>query len=928
MVSVRNINNIKTTIIGVLLFFAVTVKVYSQFQLPVENFQLNTIGASDQNWGVTRAEDGSVYVANTMGLLRFDGLVWNLYQLPNKTVIRSVLALGDKIFTGSYEEFGYWQWDEFGDLKYNSLKTLVEGDQIKDQEIWKIKSIGDEVFFQSFGRLFKLKEQEISVLELPSLLISINVVDNQLYLSSKSNGIFILQDDVVVPVVDDEVLHKSNIISVSKKGANLFITTSLNGCFVYNKEEGLQEFKSEINNRIKEDLLNSFSVLEDGRMVFGTIKNGLYIASNQGSVLFHFNRENSLENNTVLNHSTFDNKTLWIALDNGLSKVFLDQPSYFKDKTGQLGVVYAVTEYQGKLFLGSNTGLYFVQNDMLHFVEGSQGQVWFLKVIDGELICGHNSGTFLVSEKSFERISDFAGGWTLKAFPNRPNEYVIGSYIGLAHLKKVKGRWISTRLITTTMPFRYVEFETPYVIWAAHAYKGLYRFKLNEDGSFDQMINFKNKGLTSEYNVKIVNVNGGIRFKTNSGWMKYDEVLDELVEDDLLNNSIGSNSSILFSETSGTQVGIKNNQGIFIKEHILDTASVSVVNPIIHKKILIGKELLTKVNSKTIINIVDGFSYVNTFEKDLKLQPARIAKIIVNQETVPLDYEVELPYRNNSIEIYFTAPKNEAYQYQYRLHHEDSWKSLATNKLFLENLKERNYNLEYRVVNSNLNYSETSQFNFEVLPPWYATTLGYFIFTLIGLLIVGLIYLYQRRKLKRKEAQIKADFDRKQKLLLEEKEIEAQQKLLELKANALKSELKLKSKRLADSAMELGKKNEAFQNLRNELLHNREYINNEYWLKKVIRQINKEIEDKDQWALFERNFNQVHEEFFKKLAQINNKLTPKDLKLCAYIKMNLSNKEIAPLMNITVRGVETHRFRLKKKLDLKEENIFEFIKTL
>jgi len=493
MVSVRNIKNIKTTIIGVLLFFAVTIKAYSQFQLPVENYELNAIGASNQNWGVTRADDGSVYVANTMGLLRFDGLVWNLYQLPNKTVIRSVLALGDKIFTGSYEEFGYWQWDIYGDLKYTSLKNSLELDQIKDQEIWKIKSIGDEVFFQSFGRLFRLKDQQLSVIELPSLLIAINVVEDQLYLSTKSNGVFMLRNDIVVPVVDHKILHESNIISVSKKGANLFITTSLNGCFVYNKEEGLQEFKSEINDRIKEDLLNSFSVLDDGRMVFGTIKNGLYVASNQGSVLYHFNRENSLDNNTVLNHSTFDNKTLWIALDNGLSKVFLDQPSYFTDKTGQLGVVYAVTEYQGKLFLGSNTGLYFVQNDTLHFVEGSQGQVWFLKVIDGELICGHNSGTFLVSEKSFERISDFAGGWTLKAFPNRPNEYVIGSYIGLAHLKKVKGRWISTRLSKTTMPFRYVEFETPYVIWAAHAYKGLYRFKLNEDGSFDQMINFKNK---------------------------------------------------------------------------------------------------------------------------------------------------------------------------------------------------------------------------------------------------------------------------------------------------------------------------------------------------------------------------------------------------------------------------------------------------
>lgn len=920
--------SLKTTIVSLLLFFVCTIKGVAQYNLPVENFDLNAIGASNQNWGVAQAEDGSVYVANTMGLLRFDGLVWELFQLPNKTVIRSVLAIGDKVYTGSYEEFGYWQWDSYGNLTYTSLKSSVAPNQIKDQEIWKIKSIGNQVFFQSFGRLFRLKDEQLSVIELPSLLIAIDVVEDQLILSTKSNGIFRLQEDTVVQVIDDELLHKSNIISVSKKGTNLFITTSLNGCFVYNKKEGLQEFKSEINDRIKEDLLNSFSVLDDGRMVFGTIKNGLYIASNQGSVLYHFNRENSLDNNTVLNHSTFDNKTLWIALDNGLSKVFLDQPSYFRDKTGQLGVVYAVTEYHGKLFLGSNTGLYFVQNDSLHFVEGSQGQVWFLKVINGELICGHNSGTFLVSENSFERISDFAGGWTLKAFPNRPNEYVIGSYIGLAHLKKENGRWISTRLSKTTMPFRYVEFETPYVIWAAHAYKGLYRFKLNEDGSVEQMVNFKNKGLTSEYNVQIINVNGGIRFKTNSGWMKYDAVLDELIEDELLNNSIGADSSILYSETSGTQVAIKNSKGIFVKEHILDTTSVAVVSPFIHKKILIGKELLTKVNSKSIINIVDGFSFVNTFKKQTELQPARISKIAVNQNEILLHSKVELPNRNNAIEIYFTAPMNEAYHYEYRLHHEDLWKSLVSNRLYLENLKERNYSLEYRVVNENSEQSETLEFNFVVLPPWYATPLGYFIFTSIGLLIVGLIYLYQRRKLKRKEAKIKADFDKKQELLLEEKEIEAQQKLLELKAEALKNELKLKSKRLADSAMELGKKNEAFQNLRNELLHNREYIKNEYWLKKVIRQINKEIEDKDQWALFERNFNQVHEEFFKKLAQINNKLTPKDLKLCAYIKMNLSNKEIAPLMNITVRGVETHRFRLKKKLDLKEENIFEFIKTL
>ena len=900
----------------------------AQFQLPVKNFDLNSIGASNQNWGVTKADDGMVYVANSMGLLRYDGLVWNLFELPNKTVIRSVLAVGDKIYSGSYEEFGYWQSDEFGNLNYHSLVAYIDLNFIKNQEIWNIKVLGDTIYFQSFGHLFSYNENGITVIDVPSLLISIDVVEDQLYLSTQSDGVFTLNDGQPTLVVDADVLHQSNIISVSKRESKLFITTSLHGSFTYDKKEGLLPFNTEINDYIKSDLLNNFSVLTDGRMIFGTIKNGVYITSSQGTVLFHINRGNSLDNNTVLNHASFDDHSLWIALDNGLSEVYLDQPTYFEDKTGQLGVVYAVVEFEGALFLGSNTGLFYLQNEQLHFVEGSQGQVWFLKVIDGTLICGHNSGTFIASQHQFKRISSFSGGWTLKPFPNNSDEYVLGTYIGLEHLKKTNGVWSSKRMGDAVMPFRYVEFESPKVIWAAHAYKGLYRVYLRDDGTFDRMVSYADKGITSPYTIKIVNLNGGIRFKTNTGWMKYDAVLDQLIDDELLNSAIGTDSDVLYSEANGTQVGIKTKEGIFIKEHILDSIKFSVINPIIQKKVLIGKELLTKVNSKTIINIVDGFSYVNLFKPLPQLHAPQLQRLVVANQPVALDSRVQLPYGTNSISFHFTAPKNENYSYQYRLNTNDTWKPLATNVLNLENLKERFYTLEYRVVNSNSNTSAIRYFEFEVLPPWYQTLWGYLFLSLLILLLVVVVYSYQRIKIKRKELQIKAEFDQKQQKLIREKELETQQQLLEHKAELLQNEIKLKSKRLADSAMELGKKNEAFQNLRDEILHHRDYISNEYWLKKMIRQINKEIEDNDQWALFEKNFNQVHEEFFHKLSKINSKLTPKDLKLCAYIKMNLSNKEIAPLMNITVRGVETHRFRLKKKLNLDQETIFEFIKSL
>jgi len=82
----------------------------------------------------------------------------------------------------------------------------------------------------------------------------------------------------------------------------------------------------------------------------------------------------------------------------------------------------------------------------------------------------------------------------------------------------------------------------------------------------------------------------------------------------------------------------------------------------------------------------------------------------------------------------------------------------------------------------------------------------------------------------------------------------------------------------------------------------------------------------DDWEKFSYHFDQVHSNFIKRLKQGYPNLTPKDQKLCAYLRMNLTSKEIAPLLNISVRGVEISRYRLRKKLSLnKEENLSEFM---
>lgn len=72
----------------------------------------------------------------------------------------------------------------------------------------------------------------------------------------------------------------------------------------------------------------------------------------------------------------------------------------------------------------------------------------------------------------------------------------------------------------------------------------------------------------------------------------------------------------------------------------------------------------------------------------------------------------------------------------------------------------------------------------------------------------------------------------------------------------------------------------------------------------------------DDWDSFAQNFDQVHNDFLKRLKNKYPQLSPRDLKLCAYLKLNLTTKDMAPLLNISVRGIEISRYRLRKKIDL------------
>ena len=168
----------------------------------------------------------------------------------------------------------------------------------------------------------------------------------------------------------------------------------------------------------------------------------------------------------------------------------------------------------------------------------------------------------------------------------------------------------------------------------------------------------------------------------------------------------------------------------------------------------------------------------------------------------------------------------------------------------------------------------------------------------------------------------------KRKLDLEkEKELERQR--TRARNEMLQEEILNQNRKLADTAMNLVRKNEMLLKIKKELdqvARRRDDETPSKALLKMEHLIDAHLINEEDWQVFEANFNQLHHQFFQRLKNQYPELTPGDLRLAAYLKMNLSSKEIAPLLNISLRGVENKRYRLRQKMGLGGQvNLTEYL---
>ena len=214
-------------------------------------------------------------------------------------------------------------------------------------------------------------------------------------------------------------------------------------------------------------------------------------------------------------------------------------------------------------------------------------------------------------------------------------------------------------------------------------------------------------------------------------------------------------------------------------------------------------------------------------------------------------------------------------------------------------------------------------YQFEIRPPWYLTRFAYAGYVFLVLLLVRVSFLIHHNHLKKQ----KKEMENKQQEELDRQRLLAEQRFIALEKEKLESEINHKSKEISSSALELANKNRILDELKNEILHLKTLNKNQASpFNRLIKMIDNNLNQKDDWQLFETNFNHLNSSFYGQLHNEYPELTSKDLRFCAFLKINLTTKELAALLNMSVRSLELKRFRLRKKLNLKhEENLVDFL---
>lgn len=940
------------------------------------NYGIEDYKAGTYNSDISQDSQGIIYVANHYGVLSFDGTSWKLICQPvNKTTVRS-LAIDNagKMYVGCQNEFGYMHTSPQGQVSYVSLLDKVPEDMRNFNDVWKIVILNESVIFFSFNALFILKDDTLKIVRPKKRFQFIEMIYQDIYVMEEANGLMRFNDDKdVLEPIDLGVTFKQKLaFLLPHENNNILIGTIDDGIYIYDGKV-LKEWDTPLQNLFRKYKISNGVILSNGYYLLGTINNGILMVNLNGELIQSLNESKGLQSNKIDASFIDRHGNLWLGVDNGIDYVEISSPfTYIGKKNNLSGSVLNTYISDSDFFIATTQGLYHnslkrSSNSIKHHshlfeqLDELSNSTYTIQEFDNNLIVGNHNGTFEFKNNHFNPIFDQPGGWTYFRWAADTNYIIGGTYFGLVLFQKINQSWkVKNTIKGFTESSRIMVQDDSLNIWIAHGYKGVFKIKLNSTLDSAESVQFYNSknGFPSDLFISVFRIRNEILFGTEKGIYYYEGSSNKmkLHPEYVLIFDPNKHARFLKEDSKGNIwfiIGDEKNDETGYLEPLLNGGFKKHIKPFHKLKGLhvAGFENINFYKDQVFIGSKKGLIHYDPTIKSNYDQPFGVVlNEIVATSTNTLIYgtvfphflkpddikqaiepekPIGLPFKMNALNFEFSAPlfdsQNEIKYSCYLEGHDDEW-SIWSERTIKEytNLREGNYIFRVKAKSSFGKESEITTFRFFISPPWYRSIASYITYALLAIGLVVMLTIIQGKRFEIE----------KRKLRLEQiKEIRHHQAekvkiILENEYNLVSASKEKLESDLAINTLYLAQLNEKLIEVRRKLSGLAEKSSGELKrpIETIITDINNSINNEEQWDQFKFFFNQAHKDFLQRLTEKYPDLTSADINVAALLRMNLNSKKIASMLNISTKGLDAARLRIRKKINLDtSESLTEFM---
>ena len=913
----------------------------------VRSYSVSDYNAGIQNWSIAQDERGVMYFGNNNGLLEFDGSAWRLYELPTKGIVRAIYISKDgRIYVGSYEEFGYFVRTPYNTLEYHSLKDEVKDFTFHNDEIWNIVCVQGEIVFQSFGSLFFYNGNSVEGTRMKSLPLNLFQVGNTFYSQRINGGLCVFSDRKMEELIPRKAFGNSDVLAGLPYDDAVLMLTRNQGGFLY-RDGRVEKWETECDDVFRKHTINRAVMTKDSCYVVGTISDGIYALDKKGKLIWKVNTDNKLQNNTVLKLYCDDDNNIWTALDEGIAYIHNNSLIYYYEPPfRKIGMVYDVLVRENEAYIASNQGLYWLKDGKAELVPGLEEQAWFVDEWGKQIFCGHNKGTFLISGLKSKQVADAKGGMCMEKIELKEQSFLLEGTYALLNLytETASGEYYFTRSLRGfSHMIRHIEVDHQGNIWAKHLRNGLYRFRIDPDMKLVKDVRkYESLGEVEGGSFTLFKINGRVVFSNGEYFYTYEDMTDSIVPYETMNEQLAELREIkTVSRASGDRYWFVGDRTVYLVKCAINTFDIELRIPYslfdglaVEER---GSVAYDKRNNHSYLCLNNAIARIETDSSSLYKSRVKRSlwisgmraidefsgerKTLVAQPGV----RVESEFNTVSFTLCYPVYSDYTYKVRYKLDgYSEQWvpSGRSLQKMYAR-LPYGNYIFQAEIYNTDRVLASV-ELPFEILSPWYLSYWAVGSYILAGLCLLALLQYLVYRFVKKKKDRV---IERQR--VAHQAELERQEKkIVELEKEQLEADLRFKSKELSSVVMTNIAHQEFLNSLKEEI--QRQKLSGQYGRKnldKLLTLVNSNIvSDKENWTMFQANFDRIHENFFRNLKLQYTDLTSGDLRFCALLRLNMPTKEISKLLNISTRGVDAARYRLRKKFNLlPEESLTDFL---